>query len=177
MKLSFRLRYLQISGEVKYIAGAIWQSWCADYYHYRCVWSVGHWPSLVTASGHTWQLQSDSLPHYCQCIHQPEVSREVTWPDILQSESLSTLLTVSGHFNISTTSHQQRKWDRIYRLVWNHVYYSLWSLSCMNMNTDWILFMRMSWHWGVVSDGYFAVLLDNWIIVVAELSWFLIILW
>ena len=87
MKLSFRLRYL-ISGEVKYIAGAIWQSWCADYYHYRCVWSVGHWPSLVTASGHTWQLQSDSLPHYCQCIHQPEVSREVTWPDILQSESL-----------------------------------------------------------------------------------------
>ena len=128
-------------------------------------------------SGHTWQLQSDSLPHYCQCVHQSEVSREVTWPDILQSESLSTLLTVSGHFNISTTSHQQRKWDRIYRLVSNHVYYSLWSISCMNMNTDWILFMRMSWHCSVVSDGYFAVLLDNWIIVVLELSWFLIILW
>ena len=30
---------------------------------------------------------------------------------------------------------------------------------------------------GLVSDGYFAVLLDNWIIVVSELSWFLIILW
>ena len=128
-------------------------------------------------SGHTWQLQSDSLPHYCQCVHQSEVSREVTWPDILQSESLSTLLTVSGHFNISTTSHQQRKWDRIYRLVSYHVYYSLWSISWMNMNTDWILFMRMSWHCSVVSDGYFTVLLDNWIIVVSELSWFLINLW
>ena len=144
MKLSFRLRYL-ISGEI-YCGSNLAVLVCRLLPLQMCLES-GTVPSLVTASGHTWQLQSDSLPHYCQCIHQPEVSREVTWPDILQSESLSTLLTVSGHFNISTTSHQQRKWDRIYRLVWNHVYYSLWSLSCMNMNTDWILFMRMSWHW------------------------------
>ena len=174
MKLSFRLRYL-ISGEI-YCGSNLAVLVCRLLPLQMCL-ECGTLPSLATASGHTWQLQSDSLPHYCQCIHQSEVSREVTWPDILQSESLSTLLTVSGHFNISTTSHQQRKWDRIYRLVWNHVYYSLWSLSCMNMNTDWILFMRMSWHWGLVSDGYFAVLLDNWIIVVSELSWFLIILW
>ena len=175
MKLSFRLRYL-ISGEVKYIAGAIWQSWCADYYHYRCVWSVGHCPVWPQPAA-TLDNCNQTVSHIIASVSTNQRSAGRSRDQISSNQSLSTLLTVSGHFNISTTSHQQRKWDRIYRLVWNHVYYSLWSLSCMNMNTDWILFMRMSWHWGLVSDGYFAVLLNNWIIVVSELSWFLIILW
>ena len=85
MKLSFRLRYL-ISGEI-YCGSNLAVLVCRLLPLQMCLES-GTLPSLATASGHTWQLQSDSLPHYCQCIHQPEVSREVTWPDILQSESL-----------------------------------------------------------------------------------------
>ena len=85
MKLSFRLRYL-ISGEI-YCGSNLAVLVCRLLPLQMCL-ECGTLPSLATASGHTWQLQSDSLPHYCQCIHQSEVSREVTWPDILQSESL-----------------------------------------------------------------------------------------
>ena len=87
MKLSFRLSLRDPISNAIYCGSNLAVLVCRLLPLQMCLES-GTLPSLATASGHTWQLQSDSLPHYCQCIHQPEVSREVTWPDILQSESL-----------------------------------------------------------------------------------------
>ena len=175
MKLSFRLRYL-ISGEI-YCGSNLAVLVCRLLPLQMCL-ECG----TLAQSGHS------QRPHLTTAIRQSPTLLPVYPPTRGQQgghvtryppirESLHIIDSLGSLQHIHHQSPAEKMRQNIQTCI----------ISCLLQFVEpflheyeyWLdtFFMRMSWHWGLVSDGYFAVLLDNWIIVVAELSWFLIILW